>query len=94
MRLKREQADFLAHLIVDDLIKEKLVEVDKSDLEMLRVMVDEFVLEQLLIEDKLNDEVRKMLEQHREKMYQEEINYQDMFKMIKRRLIEERNLVI
>lgn len=94
MRLKRGQAEFIAHLIVDDLLKEKLIEVDKSDLEMLRVMVEEFVLEQLLVEDKLNDEVRKMLEQHREKMYREDINYQDMFKMIKRRLIEERNLVI
>jgi len=94
MRLKKEQADFLARLIVEELIKEKLIEVDKSDVEMLCVMVDEFVLDQLLVEDRLNDEVRKLLEQHREQMYQENINYQDMFKMIKRRLIEERNLVI
>lgn len=94
MRLKREQAQFLARRILDDLLKEKLIEVDRSDLEMLRVMVDEFLLEQLLIEDKLNEEARKLLEQYRDKMRQENINYQDMFRMIKRRLIEERNLVI
>jgi len=84
----------LARRILDDLFEEKLIDVDKSDLEMLRVMVDEFVLEQLLVEDRLNEEVRKMLEQYRDKMHREHINYQDMFKMIKRRLIEERNLVI
>ncbi|MBN1593908.1 MAG: DUF507 family protein [Candidatus Coatesbacteria bacterium] len=94
MRLKREQIEFIAHQILKDLRKEKLIEVDKSDLEMLQVNVDEFVLEQVLVEDKLNEEVRKMLEQFRDKMYREDINYQDMFKMIKRRLIEERNLVI
>ncbi len=84
----------MARRILDDLLKEKLIEVDRSDLEMLRVMVDEFLLEQLLIEDKLNEEARKLLDQYRDKMRQENINYQDMFKMIKRRLIEERNLVI
>ena len=84
----------MARRILDDLLKEKLIEVDRSDLEMLRVMVDEFVLEQLLIEDKLNEEARKLLDQYRAKMRQENINYQDMFRMIKRRLIEERNLVI
>jgi len=94
MRLKREQSRFLAGRILEDLLKEKLVDVDRSGLEMLGVMVDEFLLEQLLIEDKLNDEVRKMLEQHRDKMRRENINYQDMFRTIKRRLIEERNLVI
>jgi len=94
MRLKKEQAQFLAGRILDDLLKEKLIEVDRSDLEMLRVMVDELLLEQLLVEDKINEEARKLLEQYRDKMRQENINYQDMFRMIKRRLIEERNLVI
>jgi len=94
MRLKKEQSRFLAGRILDDLLKEKLCDVDRSGLEMLGVMVDEFLLEQLLVEDKLNDEVRKMLEQHRDKMRRENINYQDMFRTIKRRLIEERNLVI
>ncbi|RLC47986.1 MAG: hypothetical protein DRH70_02095 [Candidatus Coatesbacteria bacterium] len=94
MRLKREQVRFLAGRIVDDLVKEKLIEVDRSDLEMLRVMVDDFVLDQLLIEDRLNDEVRKLLDQYRDKMRRENISYQDMFKMIKKRLIDERNLVV
>jgi len=94
MRLKREQVRFLAGRIVDDLLKEKLIEVDRSDLEMLRVMVDDFVLDQLLIEDRLNDEVRKLFDQYRDKMRRENISYQDMFKMIKKRLIDERNLVV
>ncbi|MBN2209192.1 MAG: DUF507 family protein [Candidatus Coatesbacteria bacterium] len=94
MRLNKEQSRFLAGRILDDLLKENLIDLDRSGLEMLGVMVDEFLLEQLLIEDKLNEEVRKMLEQHRDKMRRENINYQDMFRTIKKRLIEERNLVI
>ncbi len=94
MRLKREQVRFLAGRIVDDVLKEKLIEVDRSDLEMLRVMVEEFVLDQLLIEDRLNEEVRKLLDNYRDEMHRENISYRDMFKMIKRRLINERNLVV
>ena len=84
----------MAGRIVDDLLKEKLIEVDRSDLEMLRGMVDEFVLDQLLVEDRLNEEVRKLLDHHRDEMHRENISYQDMFKMIKRRLLKERDLVI
>lgn len=94
MRLKREQVRFLAGRIVDDILKEKLIEVDRSDLEMLRVMVEDFVLDQLLIEDRLNEEVRKLLDNYRDEMHRENISYRDMFKMIKKRLINERNLVI
>lgn len=94
MRLKKEQVRFLATRILQDLLKEKCVEADRSDHEMLAVMIDEFVVEQLLVEDNLNEEVRKMLEQYRDKMHAEHISYQDMFKMIKRRLVEERNLVL
>ena len=63
MRLKREQARFLAFEILDDLVKEKLLEVARADLEMVRVKVDALLLEELLVEDKLNEEVRKILEQ-------------------------------
>ena len=94
MRLKREQVGYLTSKITTDLLDEKYIKINKSDIEMVNFMVEDFVLEQLLIEDKLNEEVRNILEQHRTEMYQEGVNYQEMFKMIKRRLIEERNLVI
>jgi len=94
MRLRREQVRFLAGRIVDDLLHQRLVSIERTEVDKVKLKVDNIVLEELLVEDRLNEEVRKILEQYRERMYQEGIDYQEMFKMIKKRLINERNIVI
>jgi hypothetical protein len=47
----------------------------------------------LAIEDKLNDEVREMLEQYAEYMRREAVSYQDMFRKIKNTLVQQRKII-
>jgi hypothetical protein len=47
----------------------------------------------LAIEDRLNDEVRDMLEQYSEYMRKEGVSYQDMFRKIKNTLISQRKVI-
>ena len=49
--------------------------------------------EDLSIEDKLNDEVRDMLDQHSEYMRREAVSYQDMFRKIKNTLVQQRKII-
>ena len=46
------------------------------------------------LEDKLNDEVRSVLNQYQEHMRQTGVSYQEMFKLIKNKLVKERRLVL
>src|SRR5271166_3052792 len=46
--------------------------------------------DELAVEDKLNDEVRDMLDQYSEYMRKEGVSYQEMFRRIKNTLISQR----
>jgi len=82
----------MAFIIVRNLIKEKkIIAEDKIKLheELVNLITDEFQKE-----DKLDQEVREILSQHMEKIRQDNIEYQTMFRMIKTKLAKERNLVL
>jgi len=52
------------------------------------------IMDDLKVEEDLDAEVRKILEGYAQQMRQQNIAYHDMFQMVKRKLIKERNLII
>ena len=52
------------------------------------------IAEELIIEDKLNDEVRELLKTHSKEMEQGSVNYNRMFQMVKKKLVDERGIVL
>jgi hypothetical protein len=56
-------------------------------------LVDQVVTEQLTIEDRLNDEVRELLEQYSVYMSNNGISYSEMFRRIKNQLVQQRKIV-
>jgi hypothetical protein len=82
----------MAFIIVRNLFKEeKILAESKNDLiaNILNLITEEF-----LNEDKLDQEVREILNQHMEKIRKENIEYQTLFRMIKTKLARERNIVL
>ena len=49
--------------------------------------------EELAVEDRLNDEVRDMLEQYSDYMRRESVSYQEMFRRIKNTLLSQRKVI-
>jgi hypothetical protein len=92
MRLNKNQIEHMAFIIVRNLFKEeKIIGESKNDLisDISSVITEEFMKE-----DKLDQEVREILNQHMEKIRKENIEYQTMFRMIKTKLAKERNMVL
>lgn len=92
MRLNKNQIEHLSSVILRNLIKEgKLIIEDKSRLleEVMSLLLDEFQKE-----DRLDQEVRELLSKHMEKIRKDNIEYQQMFKMIKTRLAREKGIVL
>ncbi len=56
---------------------------------MLQVVLDE-----LSVEDRINDEARRILEEHSDQMKQYGATYEDAFKAIKKQIIRERKIVL
>ncbi len=92
MRLNKNQIEHMAFIIVRNLFKEEKILADnKND---LTSDISNLLTEEFLKEDKLDQEVREILNQHMEKIRKENIEYQTMFRMIKTKLAKERNIVL
>lgn len=92
MRLNKIQIEHMAFIIVRNLFKEEnIIAESKND---LSTDISNLITEEFLNEDKLDQEVREILNQHMEKIRKENIEYQTMFRMIKTKLAKERSLVL
>jgi len=92
MRLNKNQIEHMAFVSVRNLLKEeKIIADDKNKLvdSLINLITDE-----LQKEDKLDQEVREILSKHMEKIRNENIEYQIMFRMIKTKLAKERDIVL
>jgi hypothetical protein len=78
--------------VVEEVQKQEMIEIPQDlDLEeqLFQVMDAEVNLE-----DRINDEVRQLLNQYQDQMRQSGASYQEMFKLIKNKLVRERKLVL
>ena len=92
MRLNKNQIEHLGSVILRNLVKDgKIIVEDKSRLlnEIMTFLVGEFQKE-----DRLDQEVRELLSQHMEKIRKENIEYQQMFKLIKTKLAREKGIIL
>jgi hypothetical protein len=92
MSLRKEFVRILSTKITEELIKQEMIEVPEGlDLaEHLFPVMDA----EINLEDRLNEEVRSMLNQYQDQMRQTGASYQEMFKLIKNKLVKERKLVL
>lgn len=92
MRLTSDEVQFLARKILKTLVKEGKIEFDsESRVEEAMIKV---ITEELMVEDKLNEEVREVLLQHANDMQRSNITYTEMFKMVKKKLAKEKGIIL
>ena len=92
MRLPPDEILFSSRKIVKTLVAEGRLEVDDETRVadgIARVITDE-----LLIEDRLNEEVREVLAQHTAQMERSDITYSEMFRKVKRELAKKKGIVL
>ena len=92
MGLRKEYVRLLSTKIVEGLIEQEMIDVPEGlDLaeQLFQVMDAEINLE-----DRINEEVRLLLNQYQDQMRQSGASYQEMFKLIKNKLVRERKLVL
>ena len=92
MALRREFVHLLSKKIVEELVEHEMIEIpEELDLaeQLFQVMDAEVTLE-----DRINDEVRMILNQYQDQMRQSGASYQEMFKLIKNKLVREKKVVL
>jgi len=93
MRIPKTWAPLIAKRIINDLIKKELI-ASKVPVEELVVAAEHLIMDELIVEDKLNDEVREILRKHSAEIEKGKLDYRKVFELTKKKIIEERGIVI
>ncbi len=92
MQLPREYVAYMAKQLLKRLTAEGLIQFEQP--EYVTEVITQVMLDEISVEDRINDEVRKILEQHQGEMKQVGASYEEMFKKVKRQLVRERKVVL
>lgn len=93
MKLRKEIIQYLAKRIVEQLGEKELIEFETEE-EQIAAMVEGRINSDLMVEDRLNDEVKEILEKQGEKLDEGNISYRKMFQMVKNKLARERGIIL
>ena len=92
MSIPREQVTYLARQVVKRLLEGKLIQIDQP--EYVLEVISQVMLDEVMIEDRINEEVRKILEEHGSEMKQMGASYEEMFKKVKKQIVRERQVIL
>jgi len=92
MLFSKDYLGYLAREITKKLIAGEFIE--SSNERQVRDRLNAALLEELALEDRINDEVRMILETYSDEMRQSGANYQEMFKKIKNELVRKYKAVL
>jgi hypothetical protein len=92
MQLPREYVGYMAKEVLKRLIAAGLIQFDQPG--YVTEVMTQVMLDEMSVEDRINDEVRKILEQHGEKMKQYGASYEEAFKVVKKQLVRDRKVIL
>jgi hypothetical protein len=91
MRLSQQQVDLVSFEIVRELLDRELVSGDEA---RLARAVAHAITEDLKVEAALDVEVHEILKTYEAYMRANQVEYAEMFERIKRKLVQERKLIL
>ena len=92
MLLSRDFVGYMSGEVTKRLISNKMLEAENPA--ALSERIRQKMAEELGIEDRLNEEVREILNQHADEMRRTGVSYQEMYKKVKGELARQRKLIL
>ena len=92
MLFSKEYVGYLARELTKRLIAAEAI--DAKDVAVVTARVNAAMVDELSLEDRINDEVRAILEQYSDEMRKSGASYQEMFKKVKNELVRKYKAVL
>jgi hypothetical protein len=92
MQFPREYVIYMTRQVLKRLTAAGLIQFEQP--EYVQEVMTQVMLDELSVEDRINEEARKILEQHDQEMKQVGASYEEMFKKVKRQLVRDRKVVL
>ena len=92
MLFSKEYVGYLARKLTKKLIEGEFIEAPTPAPVVERI--NQAIVDELSVEDRINDEVRAILEAYSDEMRKSGANYQEMFKKVKNELVRKYKAVL
>ena len=93
MKLSPDKIEQLSAALVDQLAEIEGV-LFKSDDGQLRMASEQIIADELMVEERLDAEIHKMLQAYKYEITMGRMNYDELFKKTKQRMVKERKLIL
>lgn len=93
MRIPKSRIKPIARRIINNLISKDLIEPLVPQ-ETLIEVTESIVLDELMVEDRLNEEVREILKKYESEIEKGKLDYRKLFELTKQKLVKERNIIL
>ena len=93
MRIPKGWVPVLSKDIIEELLHREQIDLLLSREQVITVL-DELILEELMVEDRLNAEIRELLKKYDSEIEKGRLDYRSLFNMTKQKLVKERNIVL
>ena len=92
MRLKKEFIEKISKKIVDTLFSKDLI-IWECTPDKLESIINDIIVDDLMVEDHLNEEVKQLLDSRTEEYERSMMDYGRVFQLVKSKLARERGLI-
>ncbi len=93
MRIQKEMVEKISKTVVRSLIDKDLIIWDEQP-DKLQAIIAGVIVDDLMVEDKLNEEVKMLLESKTDEYERDMMDFGRVFQMVKSKLVRERNLIL
>lgn len=93
MRVPKTWVPLISKKIVDDLFAKDLI-VSALSATDLASEAEKIIMGELMVEDRLNDEVREILKKYSADIEKGRLDYRKVFDLTKKKIVEERGLIL
>ena len=92
MRLAKKFVEKISKKIIDSLVKKDLI-IWEGNRDKLESIINDIIIDDLMVEDHLNDEVKQLLDSRTEEFERSMMDYGRVFQLVKSKLARERGLI-
>lgn len=93
MRIPKSWVPLITRKILGDLLKKELI-VASVSMDELTLETEKLITDELMVEDRINDEVREMLKKYSSEIEKGRLDFKKVFDLTKKKLVQERGIVI
>ena len=93
MRLKKEFIEKISKKIIESLLSKNLIIWESSHDKLVSIIIG-IIVDDLMIEDHLNEEVKELLDSRTDEYERSMMDYGRVFQLVKSKLARERGLIL